>query len=86
MGMEEKVRAYLEEMAIGPGLFAAMQSAQYAKHKELSQDELAKFGLTTGRQSVDALTGATICKSSSKPDNCRVLPSANAEAEAPAKL
>lgn len=86
MGMEEKVRAYLEEMGIGPGLFAAMQSAQYAKHKELSQDELAKFGLTTGRQSVDALTGATICKSSSKPDNCRLLPSANAEAEAPAKL
>lgn len=86
MGLEEKVRAYLEEMAIGSGLFAAMQSAQYAKHRELSQDELAKFGLTTGRQSVDALTGATICKSSPKPDNCRVLPSANAEAEAPAKL
>ncbi|RWL97363.1 MAG: hypothetical protein E5X80_13195 [Mesorhizobium sp.] len=86
MGMEEKVRAYLEEMAIGSGLFAAMQSAQYAKHRELSQDELAKFGLATGRQSVDALTGATICKSSPKPDNCRVLPSANAEAEAPAKL
>ncbi|WP_430709550.1 hypothetical protein [Mesorhizobium captivum] len=86
MAMEEKVRAYLEEMAIGSGLFAAMQSAQYAKHRELSQDELAKFGLTTGRQSVDVLTGATICKSSPKPDNCRVLPSANAEAEAPAKL
>lgn len=86
MGMEDKVRAYLEEMAIGSGLFVAMQSAQYAKHRELSQDELAEFGLTTGRQSVDALTGATICKSSPKPDNCRVLPSANAQAEAPAKL
>ncbi|TGS65332.1 hypothetical protein EN844_18135 [Mesorhizobium sp. M3A.F.Ca.ET.201.01.1.1] len=86
MGMEEKVRAYLEEMAIGSGLFAAMQSAQYAKHRELSQDELAKFGLTTGRQSVDALTGATICRSSPKPDNCRALPSANAQAESPPKL
>ncbi|TGQ56286.1 hypothetical protein EN836_04265 [Mesorhizobium sp. M1C.F.Ca.ET.193.01.1.1] len=86
MGMEEKVRAYLDEMAIGPGLFAAMQSAQYASHRELSRDELQKFGLTTGPQSVDALTGATICRSSPKPDNCRVLPSANAEAEAPAKL
>lgn len=86
MGMEEKVRAYLDEMAVGSGLFAAMQSAQYASHRELSQDELQKFGLTTGRQSVDALTGATICRSSPKPDNCRVLPSANAEAEAPAKL
>ncbi|WP_192257288.1 COG3904 family protein [Mesorhizobium silamurunense] len=86
MGMEDKVRAYLEEMAIGAGLFVAMQSAQFAKHRELSQDELAEFGLTTGRQSVDALTGATICKLSPKPGNCRVLPSANAEAESPAKL
>ncbi|RRH88833.1 hypothetical protein EH240_34720 [Mesorhizobium tamadayense] len=86
MGMEDKVRAYLEEMAIGSGLFVAMQSAQYAKHRQLSRDELAEFGLTTGRQSVDALTGANICKSSPKPDNCRVLPSANAEAETPAKL
>lgn len=86
MGMEDKVRSYLEEMAIGSGLFVAMQSAQSAKHRELSQDELAGFGLTTSRQSVDALTGATICKSSPKPDNCRVLPSANAEAESPAKL
>ncbi|RTL98317.1 MAG: hypothetical protein EKK31_25965 [Hyphomicrobiales bacterium] len=86
MGMEEKVRAYLDEMAIGSGFFVAMQSAQYAKHRELSRDELKSFGLTTGAESVDALTGATICKSSPKPDNCRVLPAANAEAEAPAKL
>ena len=86
MGMEEKVRAYLDEMAIGSGFFVAMQSAQYAKHRELSRDELKSFGLTTGAQSVDALTGATICKSSPKPDNCRVLPADNAEAEAPAKL
>jgi hypothetical protein len=86
MGMEEKVRAYLDEMAIGSGLFVAMQSAKYARHRELSQDELHAFGLTTGPQSVDALTGATICKSSPKPDNCRALPATNAEAEAPAKL
>jgi hypothetical protein len=86
MGMEEKVGAYLDEMAIGSGFFAAMQSAQYAKQRELSQGELREFGLTTGLQSVDALTGATICNSSPKPDNCRVLPAANAEAEAPAKL
>ncbi|RUY02639.1 MAG: hypothetical protein EOS81_12990 [Mesorhizobium sp.] len=86
MGMEEKVRAYLDEMAIGAGFFAAMQSARFAKHRELSQGELREFGLTTGSQSVDALTGATICNSSPKRDNCRVLPAANAEAEAPAKL
>ncbi|WP_140538685.1 hypothetical protein [Mesorhizobium sp. B1-1-8] len=86
MGMEEKVRAYLDEMAISSGLLVAMQSAQYAKHRELSQNELLKFGLTTGPQSVDALTGATICKSTPRPDNCRVLPAANAQAEAPAKL
>ncbi|TGP52470.1 hypothetical protein EN873_14405 [bacterium M00.F.Ca.ET.230.01.1.1] len=86
MGMEDKVRAYLGEMAIGSGFFAAMQSAEYAKHRELSRDELQKFGLTTGPQSVDALTGATICGSAPRPDNCRVLPAADAEAKAPAKL
>lgn len=86
MGMEERIRAYLDEMAISPSLFVAMQSAQYASHRELSRDELQKFGLTTGPQSADALTGATICKSSPRPDNCRVLPSGNAAAEAPAKL
>lgn len=42
--------------------------------------------LTTGPQSVDELTGATICKSLPKPDNCRVTSSANAEAAAPPKL
>ncbi|MBZ9823591.1 hypothetical protein LB528_29760 [Mesorhizobium sp. CA4] len=86
MGMEDKVKAYLDEMAIGSGFFVAMQSAEYAKHRELSRDELKTFGLTTGPQSVDALTGATICRSAPRPDNCRVLPAADAEAKAPAKL
>lgn len=86
LGMADKVKAYLDEMAVGSALFSTMQSVLYSSHRELSQDEMQKFGLTTGRQSADALTGATICKSSPKPDNCRVLPSANAEAEAPAKL
>ncbi|OHV88385.1 hypothetical protein [Mesorhizobium sp. ORS 3428] len=86
LGMADKVKAYLDEMAVGPALFPAMQSVLYASHRELSQDEMEKFGLTTGRQSADALTGATVCKSSPRPDNCRVLPAANAEAETPAKL
>ncbi|TPI30528.1 hypothetical protein FJ414_24610 [Mesorhizobium sp. B3-1-6] len=86
MGMEDKVRAYLDEMAVGSGFFVAMQSAEYAKHRELSRDELKTFGLITGPQSVDALTGATICRSAPRPDNCRVLPAADAEAKAPAKL
>ncbi|CDX24510.1 conserved exported hypothetical protein [Mesorhizobium sp. ORS 3324] len=86
LGMADKVKAYLDEMAVGPGLFPVMQSVPYSGHRELSPDEMEKFGLTTGRQSVDELTGATICKSSPKPDNCRVLPSANAAVEAPAKL
>ncbi|WP_201415460.1 hypothetical protein [Mesorhizobium sp. J8] len=86
MGMADKVRVYLDEMGIGSGFFVAMQLAEYAKHRELSRDELKTFGLTTGPQSVDALTGATICSSASRPDNCRVLPAADAEAKAPAKL
>jgi hypothetical protein len=86
MGMADKVRAYLDEMGIGSGFFVAMQSAEYAKHRELSRDEMKTFGLTTGPQSVDALTGATICSSAPRPDNCRLLPAADAEAKAPTKL
>ncbi|TJU73747.1 MAG: hypothetical protein E5Y15_32470 [Mesorhizobium sp.] len=49
---------------------------------QLEPDAMLQLGLTTGPQLVDELTGATICKSVPKPDNCRVTPSANA-AEAP---
>ncbi|MER9556311.1 MULTISPECIES: hypothetical protein [unclassified Mesorhizobium] len=84
MGQQQIIKTYLEDMAIGPGLFAALE--QRSVERQLEPDLMLKVGLTTGPQSVDALTGATICKSSPKPDNCRVLPSASAEAETPAKL
>lgn len=84
MGQQQIIKTYLEGMAIGPGLFAALE--QRSVERQLEPDLMLKVGLTTGPQSVDALTGATICKSSPKPDNCRVLPSASAEAETPAKL
>lgn len=83
-GQQQIIKTYLEDMAIGPGLFAALE--QRSVERQLEPDLMLKVGLTTGPQSVDALTGATICKSSPKPDNCRVLPSASAEAETPAKL
>ncbi|MER8786116.1 hypothetical protein NKH60_34090 [Mesorhizobium sp. M1006] len=84
MGQQQIIKTYLEDMAIGPGLFAALE--QRSVERQLEPDLMLKVGLTTGPQSVDALTGATICKSSPKPGNCRVLPSASAEAETPAKL
>lgn len=84
VGLGEKVKAYLEEMAIGPGLFAAMQLSP--SNRQLYQQAILKFGLATGRQSADEMTGATICRSVPRPDNCRVMPSANAEADMPAKL
>lgn len=84
MGQKQVVKAYLEEMAIGPGLFTAIE--RRAVERQLEPDMMRKFGLTTGPQSVDALTGATICKASPKPDNCRMVPSPNAQADAPARL
>ncbi|RWO26569.1 MAG: hypothetical protein EOS09_08390 [Mesorhizobium sp.] len=53
---------------------------------QLEPDAMLKLGLTTGPQSVHELTGATICKSLPKPDNCRVTPSTNAEDAAPPRL
>ena len=84
MGQKQMVKAYLEEMAIGPALFKAI--AGRSAERRLEPDIMLKAGLTTGPQSVDALTGATICKAVPRPDNCRGLPPANAAAEAPAKL
>lgn len=84
MGQKRIVKAYLEEMAIDPGLFAVIE--QRSVERQLEPDMMLKVGLTTGPQSVDALTGATICKAVPKPENCRILPSADAEAAAPAKL
>lgn len=84
MGQKQIVKAYLEEMAIGPGLFAAIE--QRSVERQLEPDLLLKVGLTTGPQSADALTGAGVCKVSPKPANCRSLPAADAAANAPRKL
>ncbi|WP_137935226.1 COG3904 family protein [Mesorhizobium comanense] len=84
MGQKQAVKAYLAEMAISPDLFKAIE--RNAIERQLEPAQMLKTGLTTGPQSVDALTGATICKAVPKPENCGTLPSANAEAGAPAKL
>ncbi|MES0190365.1 hypothetical protein [Mesorhizobium sp. LSJC264A00] len=78
------MKTYLNEMAISPRLFTALQD-RFAE-RELDPDMMLEVGLTTGPQSVDALTGPGICKSVPKAENCRVAPSPNAQAEAPAKL
>ncbi|MER8753924.1 hypothetical protein NKH57_32955 [Mesorhizobium sp. M1050] len=84
MGQKQAVKAYLEEMAIDPALFAAIE--RRSVERQLEPDMMLKVGLTTSPQSVDALTGATICDTVPKPQNCRIRSSANAEADAPAKL
>ncbi|TRD00149.1 hypothetical protein FJV76_23700 [Mesorhizobium sp. WSM4303] len=84
MGQKQTVKAYLDEMAISPALFTALQRSSV--ERQLEPDMMLKVGLTTGRQSVDALTGSSICKSAPKPGNCRVVASSNGQAEAPAKL
>jgi len=84
MGQKQVVKAYLDEMAINPSLFAALQRTSV--EGQLEPEIMLKTGLTTGPQSVDALTGATICKSSPKPDNCRVLPTTDVAAKSQSKL
>ncbi len=84
MGQKKLVKAYLEEMAIDPGLFAVLE--QRSVERQLEPEMMLKVGLTTGPQSVDALTGATICNAVPKPENCRMVSSPDAQAEPPAKL
>ncbi|WP_352966129.1 hypothetical protein [Mesorhizobium sp. M1312] len=56
MGQKLAVKAYLNEMAIGPGLFTAIE--KHSDVHQLEPDMMLKFGLTTGPQSVDELAGA----------------------------
>lgn len=79
-GQTQLVKAYLEEMEMDPALFAAIGSVE----RQLEPDMMLKVGLTTGPESVEALTGPAICKTSPKPDNCLLPPTA--KAESPAKL
>lgn len=84
MGQDQLIKAYLDEMAINPDLFMALQ--RIPVERQLEPDVMLRVGLTTGPQSVDELMGAALCRSVPKPDNCRVVLSPNAQAEAPAKL
>ncbi|WP_348628620.1 hypothetical protein [Mesorhizobium sp. WSM3864] len=84
MGQKRIVKAYLDEMAISPGLFAAID--QSSVERQLEPDVMLKVGLVTGLDTSDTLTGPAICRSSPKPDNCRLPPSANAQAKMPPEL
>ncbi|MER9340979.1 hypothetical protein NKI41_09300 [Mesorhizobium sp. M0601] len=83
IGQEQKVKAYLEDMAIGPGLFTAIQL--YSVERQLELDRMLKYGLTTGHQSADELTGPGICRSEPRPENCREASGAKAQASTPVK-
>ncbi|MER8403532.1 hypothetical protein [Mesorhizobium sp. M0185] len=83
IGQEQKVKAYLEDMAIGPGLFTAIQL--YSVERQLELDRMLKYGLTTGHQSADELTGPGICRSEPRPENCREASGAKAQASTPIK-
>lgn len=86
MGLEQRVKSYLRDMAIGPGLLAAMRSVPGSRHRRLEPAMMLKVGLTTGLESVDEVTGPTICKSEPMPENCRVLSTSEVQADAPVKL
>ncbi|MER9971695.1 hypothetical protein [Mesorhizobium sp. M0060] len=85
IGLEQGVKTYLKDMAVGPGLFAAMKSVQSSRHRQLEPDMMLKFGLTTGPGSADELTGPGICRSEPRPENCRELSGAKAQASMPVK-
>ncbi|RWM68571.1 MAG: hypothetical protein E5X83_30090 [Mesorhizobium sp.] len=86
MGLEQRVKTYLKDMAVGPGLLVAMRSVPASRHRQLEPEMMLKVGLTTGRESADEFTGPTICKSEPMPENCRVVSTSEVQADAPVKL
>ncbi|RWP42114.1 hypothetical protein [Mesorhizobium sp.] len=85
-GLEQQVKTYLKDMAVGPGLLVAIRSVPASRDRQLEPDMMLKVGLTTGLESVDEFTGPTICKSEPMPENCRVVPTSEVQADAPVKL
>lgn len=81
--LDQQVKTYLEEMAVGPDLFAAIKL--HSSQRQLDPRKMLKVGLTTGPQSADELTGASICKSAPKPGNCRLVSAPKLQANAPTK-
>ena len=77
MGLERRVADFLDEMAISRQFFVIMQSTMYSKHLQLEPDGMLKLGLTTGLEAADELTAPTICKSVSRPGNCRLITTAD---------
>ncbi|WP_292547564.1 hypothetical protein [Mesorhizobium sp.] len=86
MGLEQRVKTYLREMAVGPGLLAAMRSVPASRQRQLEPERMLQIGLTTGLGSADEFTGPTICKSQPMPENCRVVSTSEVQAAAPVKL
>ncbi|WP_245316074.1 hypothetical protein [Mesorhizobium wenxiniae] len=86
MGLGQRVKTYLKEMAVGPGLLVAMRSVPASRHRQLEPDMMLKVGLTTGLESADEFTGPTICKSEPMPENCRMVSTSEVQADAPVKL
>ncbi|RWM71021.1 MAG: hypothetical protein EOR81_31990 [Mesorhizobium sp.] len=86
MGLEQRVKTYLKDMAVGPGLLVAMRSVPASRHRQLEPEMMLKVGLTTGLDSADEFTGPTICKSEPMPENCRVVSTSEVQADAPVKL
>ncbi|WP_292601154.1 hypothetical protein [Mesorhizobium sp.] len=86
MGLEQRVKTYLRDMAVGPGLLAAMRSVPASRHRQLEPERMLQIGLTTGLGSADEFTGPTICKSQPMPENCRVVSTSEVQAAAPVKL
>lgn len=86
IGLEQRVKTYLRDMAVGSGLLVAMRSVPASRHRQLEPEMMLKIGLTTGLGSADEFTGPTICKSQPMPENCRVVSTFEVQAEAAVKL
>ncbi len=85
MGLDQRVKTYLRDMAVGPGLLGAMRSVPASRHRQLEPEMMLQVGLTTGLGSADEFTGPTICKSEPVPENCRVVSTSEVQADAPVK-
>jgi hypothetical protein len=83
MGHKQLVKAYLDEMAIDPDLFTALQRTSV--ERQLEPGMMLKVGLTTGPGSADEFTGPTICKAKPMPENCRAVSTFKVQAGVPAK-
>ncbi|TIT97888.1 MAG: hypothetical protein E5W55_07920 [Mesorhizobium sp.] len=80
--LEKKLAGYFSEMGVEKGVLVTMKNTPASAIHQLESQSMLRMKLVTSLDSLDLLTGASICRASPMPENCREI---QAPADGPAR-